>query len=294
MFNRLPVPIAEHEATGNIAEIYHDIRRTFRVTGVNLNFRTWAAFERFFAAMWASASPIAQTVAFEQAADSVRTHAAALATTLPRIKAGAESKLGDSQRFQIARALGLYHYVNPKLLVFTVLVRHALEQESRRTPTAPQGAAHLLVGGAAPRMAPMEMIDEQSADRRLRRVFRDIKKTLNLSSVNSDYRTLGLWPAYLEAGWTQLKPLVKSEAYKTGSQQISDEAARAAEALPVPYGLDRRRLKQLGESHERILDVTTRFERLLPSLILNIALWSREWVSDDELRASPYPWEVSA
>lgn len=52
MSSRKSRPIAEHEAHGDTARIYHEIRQTLRVSGVNLNFRTWATFPHFFSAMW--------------------------------------------------------------------------------------------------------------------------------------------------------------------------------------------------------------------------------------------------
>ena len=90
------------------------------MTGVNLNFRTGAAFDEFFAAMWAAMAPIAASMTFERSGDAVRAEAAARALTMPRLVTSV--RLGESQRFQIARALELYHYINPKLPVFTIVV----------------------------------------------------------------------------------------------------------------------------------------------------------------------------
>ncbi|MDB5902679.1 MAG: hypothetical protein JWM26_1557, partial [Betaproteobacteria bacterium] len=61
-------PIDEHQATGELERVYHDIRQVMRVSGVNLNFRTWAAFERSFPLVWAAVRDNAGTYAFEHAA----------------------------------------------------------------------------------------------------------------------------------------------------------------------------------------------------------------------------------
>jgi hypothetical protein len=50
-------------------------------------------------------------------------------------------------------------------------------------------------------------------------VFRDIKKTLGLSQINSDYRTLALWPDYLEAAWKGLKPVTQSDEYRQAARR---------------------------------------------------------------------------
>ena len=65
-----PKPVAEHEAEGEVERVYHEIKQSLRVTGVNLNFRAWAAYKRFLPAMWDAVRPVAETCAFESGADS--------------------------------------------------------------------------------------------------------------------------------------------------------------------------------------------------------------------------------
>lgn len=132
-----PQPVAEHEARGGTKRIYHEIRQTLRVSGVNLNFRTWAGFPQFFAAMWEAMQPIAASRAFETAGDELRARAADLVLTLPALRA--RPSLGESQRFQIERALALYHYVNPncwwpndRLRASPFPVTRAVRTEARR------------------------------------------------------------------------------------------------------------------------------------------------------------------
>ena len=117
MMLRKPVPVEEQAATREVARICHDIRQTLRVSGVNLNFRTWAGFDRFFPLMWDAMRKVAASRALEAAGDEVRADAVRLASALPPIDAAHDVALGDSQRFQIKAALELYHYINPKLLV---------------------------------------------------------------------------------------------------------------------------------------------------------------------------------
>lgn len=229
MLRQPPQPVDEHGVRGDTARIYHEIRQTLRVSGVNLNFRTWATFSHFFPAMWAAMQRIAASRAFESASDDVRARAADLAVTLPALRTNAA--VGESQRFQIEAALALYHYINPKLL----------------------------------------------------------QKTLQLSSINSDYRTLALWPDYLEPAWGALKPVVQTKAYREAAVALGDHARAAADRFPTPQGFDLRRFGARGEKTQALSDVTDRFERLLPPLILNVGLFARDWWPDDRLRPSPFP-----
>jgi hypothetical protein len=287
MFSRTPQPIAEHEARDETARIYHEIRQTLRVSGVNLNFRTWAGFEHFFPAMWSAMQPIAASQAFESASDAVRARAADLASSLPACQLRAN--VGESQRYQIQKALALYHYINPKLLLFTLLVQRGL---TGQRPTSASMAAELtpqVPFGPPPQMPAMEMVDETPSARRLRHVFRDIKKTMRLSSINSDYRTLALWPDYLDPAWAALKRIVRTQEYGQAAGAVAQEAASTADRFPTPASLDLRRMRARGDNAATLLEVTTRFERLLPPLMLNIALLAREFWPEDQLRRSPFP-----
>ena len=74
--------------------------------------------------------------------------------------------------------------------------------------------------GAPRDMLDLEMEDEDCDDPHIETIFVDIKDTLSLPSVNSDYRTLALWPDYLSLAWQRLKPLTQSSAY--GSRHVPD------------------------------------------------------------------------
>ncbi len=166
-------PVPEHEAEGEIERVYHEIRQVLRVTGVNLNLRTWATFDKFLPPLWDALRPNLETRAFETAADRVRSDAVDAATDLPRLDAVASGMLGESQRFQIQRALDLYHYINPKLLVLTSAVRLALDGETIGADVA--DAPEQIGRGQPAKMFPMEMVAEEPEEKELRDLFDDIK-----------------------------------------------------------------------------------------------------------------------
>ncbi len=279
--------VAEHKARGEIERVYHEIRQTLRVSGVNLNFRTWARYEKFFPAMWDAVRPNLETRAFEYAADEVRARAVRAAEKLGRLGVPGHVQLGDSQLYQIQAALDLYHYVNPKLLVLTSALKLALDGEPIGG-SGPGGRVELIELGEPLRMYPMEMVSDES-DEEVRAIFEDIKQTLSLPSVNSDYRTLALWPDYLEAAWRELKPYVAREDYRRFSDELREQARALARSLPYPIPLSRQRVAELGEDADRIIETIDRFEQLLPSLIINIALFELDWRDAEALSRSPFP-----
>lgn len=282
-----PKPVKETEATGEIERVYHEIKQSMRVNGVNLNFRTWAGFDKFFPVMWDAMRPLIETRAFEDAADQIRAESVRMAESIGRLDAHSKAGLGESQQYQIKEALRLYHYINPKLLVFTSKVKLALEGKDL-PKTDHNLESELIERGVPVKMHPMEMVAEEPDDERLAVIFDDIKQTLSLSSVNSDYRTLALWKDYLEAVWAALKPFTQTAEYKQSSDDLRNASSKLAENLS-PVSLSKQQVEDSGEDTKAVLKTTEKFEQLLPSLILNVSLFSLDWYQAEELQKSPFP-----
>ncbi len=280
-------PVPEHEAEGEIERVYHEIRQVLRVTGVNLNLRTWATFENFLPPMWDALRSNLETRAFESAADRIRSDAVGAVAGLPRLDALASVRLGESQRYQIERALDLYHYINPKLLVLTSAVLLALDGEKIGRGVA--GAPERIERGEPAKMFPMEMVAEEPEEKAVSELFDDIKTTLALPTINSDYRTLALWPDYLATAWQKLKPLLGQSGYKQAAEALRETSRSLARELPLPFEFSRERVSELDEDADAVVEKTRKFEELLPPLILNIAILQLDWKTPDTLRESPFP-----
>jgi len=283
-----PKQVPEHEAEGEIERVYHEIKQTLRVTGVNMNFRTWAGHEKFLPEMWTAVRPNTETRAFETAADRIRAESARGAQALGKLGAAQSLRLGESQAFQIQAALDLYHYITPKLLVLTSAVRLALKGE-RVGGEAADANVELIERGAPASMYPMEMVSEDTEDKRVRALFDDFKQTLSLPSVTSYFRALALWPDYLEAVWQRLKPLTGREDYQHLSESLRETGRELARALPYEIPLSRERVEELGEDAEAIIKATEQFEQLLPPSIITIALVKLDWQPPDVAARSAFP-----
>ncbi len=104
-------PIAEYEASDVIDEIYHDIRQSLRVTGVNLVFRALAGFPHALPVIWEAVAPAVSTQGFEHAANDLRAKAVKHAASFGNLEVHEAIHLGPSQAYQIQKALALYHYI---------------------------------------------------------------------------------------------------------------------------------------------------------------------------------------
>lgn len=287
-------PVAEHEASDEIDQVYHHIRQTLRVTGVNLIFRNWARHSGMLPVIWNAVQPNSQTLAFEKAADQLRAAAARAVDSLGRLGAADEVALGESQAYQVRGALQLYHYINPKLLLLVAMVRLALDGRPHALQAPAETAAQRIGPGYPRRMYAMEMVDAQPDDKRLQTIFADIQETLSLQSINSDYRTLALWPDYLAAAWAKLKPIVQRDDYDHAAASLRELARTLAAALPFPVALTRDQFEEAGAHFDQAVESAASFERLLPGLILNVAFCLQDWCSSEELACSPFPAQPQA
>jgi hypothetical protein len=288
MFGLKKKPVDEHEAEGEVERVYHEIRQTLRVTGINLVFRIWARYEKFFPAMWETIRANAATRIFEDASDAVRAQAVRAADGLGRLNVSKSVKLGESQAYQIKAALDLYHYINPKLLLIVSAVRLALAGEHEQELIEGAKFVELIEGGVPEKMYPMEMVSEDPKEDKLQEVFSDIKRTLAIGSINSDYRTLALWPDYLVEGWRRMNPFLLTKEYVEAAHEVRQKARAGAFELPYPV-ISREGLEETGEDFAEIMDTAQKFENLLAPLILNIALFQLDWHDPQRLMVSPFP-----
>lgn len=99
--NKRPIP--EEEAEEELDGIFHEIRQVLRVSGANLNFRTWATYPKFFRVLWDAIRPVAETRLFEESSDQLRALAARLAENLLRWDAATSVGLGKVRFFKYRR-----------------------------------------------------------------------------------------------------------------------------------------------------------------------------------------------
>lgn len=285
-------PVAEHEARDEIEQVYHEIRQTLRVTGVNLVFRKWAAQPGLLPVLWDAVRANAGTKIFEDAADQLRIEAAKSAAALGFLRASPEVGLGESQSYQVRSALDLYHYINPKLLLLVAAVGRGLDEQTGAPVAPPATGVEQIERGFPMEMYAMEMEDSQPDDKQLQAIFGDIQQTLSLESINSDYRTLALWPNYLAAVWAKLKPVVQRPEHELAAGSLRELARTLAASLPYPVLLGRDRIEEAGADFDKAAESAATFERLLPGLILNVALCLQDWRAGDALAVSPFPAKV--
>lgn len=284
-------PVPEHRADAGLTPVYQDLKATLGVPWVGVITQAVAHYRPFFVEAWRQFQPSARSHYFESRCDAIRISAweqVGTAFSVPSLTERLQ-RLGysDVERAQIRAMLDIFDYGNPKYLVLATAIQQSLCEDRR------------LGGGDAARdkwdrmpRAPIYQIDpipvmveEHHALGGLKAVYEDIKATLGLPFVNSDYKAMGRWPSYLALAWQDLKPSIDSEPYVRIRQQIHEQALSAAEGLPYGYLLDKARAIAIGLPEDEVFElmrVIALFQWLLSGLILNVT-WFKQAVSDQAL-----------
>jgi Halocarboxylic acid dehydrogenase DehI len=205
-----PVPaITESAATGEIAEIFADIRQVYRVGVVNLIWRHLATFPQALPWVWQSVRPLYVDGTIEREAAVLR--ASIAVPEFPAFPASviAAAGLGEHDLDQIRTILAAYDRTNAMALI----ALSAVGCKIAGMPVDGDGAiaSESELPFAPPpelRLPPLLSLSELSpATAELVLTMNRIGAKRDDAILASMYRHLAHWPAYLALAWTMLAPL---------------------------------------------------------------------------------------
>jgi hypothetical protein len=138
-------------------------------------------------------------------------------------------------------------------------------------------------------MAPLEMVPENPADRRVRAVFRAIRRERGLPWIGGAWRTLALFPDYLVEAWRRVEPLASDSEARRHARALLELSRDLARTLPFPVSVDRGRLGGVGQDPDRAISLFADFERIIAPLVLDVAMLSLDLSPADDVARSPFP-----
>lgn len=202
-----PVPtISEAEATGEIADLYADIRATLGVPLVNLIWRNLAAVPGALSWAWLSVKPL-----YENGAIQTEARALLKGQQLPAVPVLPPSALRaagvDSGDEKTIRAiLDSYDRSNPLNLVALSALLARLNDEAAPALAAPAPSPETpALDVALPRLLPLDDMDAGTAD--LVRAINRLGARGRDHIIVSMPRHLAHWPGYLALYWALIAPL---------------------------------------------------------------------------------------
>lgn len=279
-------PIPEHRADQSLNEIYSDLKVTFGVPWVGVITQAVAYYRPFFSESWRCFSPSAKTHFFERVSDGMRLSSYELMKQSFIIGNQADHlrKIGYSEfeLSQIGVVLDIFDYGNPKYLIFATAIKEGLLTGRSFGGSTKQGHDSLLRPPIC-KLDPIPvMIEEHHARGVLCDVYADIKRTLELPFINSDYKAMARWPSYLEQAWSALKPCIDTPAYQAARLKIHQQALAAVHNLPIAYRMSQADALQAGLTDteiDELIRVISLFQWLLSGLILNVTHFKLAMVS---------------
>lgn len=275
--------VRESEATDERArEAFRDIKNALRVPIVNLIFQAWAAVPRFLDITWRRLRPNVLTAEFGELASHIDHDVRAATAQWPVADHAAGLRARAVSETEIARmreVIELFAQVNPKLAILACAVDGALagvpiggigtkgphREEERERPKEFRGVRFSLV-------------EERDAPPRVRAIYEDMRASLRLPFIETEYKAMASYPDWLEVWWKDCKPKLTDPRYDLVTRVVAGAALGAAKSLPHGLFLSGDLLSSCGIDEAKLAElrrISATFVRLLPSQIVNVELARR-------------------
>lgn len=272
-------PLPEFLADGRVKERYEDMKAVLQVPWMGVVTMAYAHYPSFFDTFWDGLRPLCQSRAYVEMSRALRTHVETEVAALgPPPLVGRLAAMGYAPReLENIRAMievfshGNFAYLPMVAVVSVLLAGGELEGGDTALPFEGRHAPDVSV--------PFLLMEAHHADAPTRAVYDDIKSTLGLPFVNTDYRALARWPSYFAVAWGDLRSLPGAPAHEAICQDMHDRVFAAARALPNPAGLNGAALRAAAEKDaplDEIRAVCGLFQYLLPRLVTNVAFFRHQ------------------
>lgn len=284
-------PVYDHEASPLVAGIYSELKAVLQVPWVGMITRAYARYPAFFATLWGGMRELCRSAVYVQAARELgaKVDADVLALSPPALTDRLQ-RLGylEEDFRNIRRVFEVFshgnHLYQPLVMSALVLLEGNRLGSDRRVPI-PSAGRH------APRVPrQFVLMEAHHVAGETRALYDDIKATLGLPYINSDYRALARWPSYLALAWSDLKPLVGTDCHRRIADAYHRRSVEAVLGFPNPGGLTPAAVRDAAArdaSVDEVLSVVRLLLYNIPPLLVNMAYLRRQIVADGDARD---PW----
>jgi hypothetical protein len=234
---------------------------------------SFARYPRFYATLWGGFQELSASAEFLAACHELRQEAEATSLSASSIlRKLYELGYTEPEIAEIHAVIEVFSHGNMPYLLIATAARLLLESNeigTSRSISKPVRSRHGPAAGER-----LVLMEPHHAERQLRDLYEDLKSTLGLPFLNTDYRALARWPSYFDVAWRSLKPLIGTPAYDEAVERVHKKAVALVLALPNPTGLTSARLIAAADEDiaaKSVLDVVRLFQWLLPGLVVNVA-----------------------
>lgn len=243
------------------------------VPKINVIFQVYASYAHFLPLQWQVLKPVLESGEFFQLADRLRADAYTRAHNYFDI-ANLTSRLdnlrfSDGAKQELGEVIDLFTYNDPLLLLITAAQQQAFD--------GPVGSGKPPVLPPSPQTFEKRpvIVDEESAEPEVRKVFEEMKQAFEIPVVLHDFSALARWPDFLRLYWEVLQPLLASPLYQQCQFGIQESAWNLARELPGSMELTIEQMTEADMTEDDISSVvklTQAFNRGLSASVLNISI----------------------
>lgn len=272
-------PRPEYAVDGEAKDLYEDTKRVLQVPWMGVVTMAYAHYLPFYRVLWQGLRPLLASRPFVETSRQVRALVEARVAELsppPIVDRLADRGYAARELDQIRAMIEVFSHGNFPYAVIATLARLCLEGDELPA----QRDAPPFQGRHAPDLEiPFILMEPHHADAPTRDVYADVKKTLGLPFVNTDYRALARWPSYFAMAWGDIRSVVGTGPYEALVQDVHDELVGRASRLPNPSGLTASAVREAAAgaaSQDEIREVCRLFQWLLPGLVTNVAFFRHQ------------------
>ena len=267
-------PVPEYLADEKLRAVYEDTKLVLQVPWMGVVTMAFAHYPKFYGALWGGMRSLATSAEFVAACRVLRSSAEEEASKLASTQLVERLRgLGyaDRELDEIRGQIEVFSHGNMPYLLIATAARLLLEGQdlSSERWTTPFEGSH-----GSPNQIRLTLIEPHHADAPTRKVYEEIKTTLGLPFVNTDYRALARWPSYFAMAWDDLRPHIDTEEYRGCLERIHVLAVDLIRGLPNPGELTSAQFRDSAAHDGRfdeIVEVVRLFQWLLPGLVVNVA-----------------------
>jgi hypothetical protein len=237
-----------------VAAVRDDVRQTLRMAWLDPPIEAAAEFPAFFTAAWSAIRPnvgksflhLARGLRAE-ALDTVRS-----VSDPPDLRKGLEDKLTEGELRPIEESARAAHLAAAK----TQIVVHALHRAARGDRIAGTGDEEPPIRRGVPEWQhwlAISMIPEPAKS-----TLDDATRALGIRTAPAALRFLARSPYVLASAWSALKPVGRTESWKSGTGKLRRAVLAGMSSMPHPIELQWTPLKARGFRQEERLDLVQR------------------------------------
>jgi hypothetical protein len=211
--------INEHEALGNINDLYQDIKFVLKVPIVNFVFRTLAYYDQFLKIGWVQVRPNMLTINMEEAAKMLRHPNTSFKAPIIEWNKYYQKETIDT----IRKIIFTFNYVNTKLLLITTAWEESLGYRPIVGGKVNNG---FIQPGIITGLPNIQLINIPEAPSSIQNLLMDIMNKKKGYDVASDYRALVCFPTFLEITWTHMRKHIGSNEYTLFSKALKKKLGK--------------------------------------------------------------------